>query len=283
MQIHFPLKEMGRSGLKALFKAIVPVGLRTRIKWAGYALRDFVDPISQPRVPSRRETFIGGGNFVGVGDHFLKTLIRHGLQPDMSVLDIGCGQGRMARPLVEYLSRNGSYTGLDIVASGIDWCQREYADLENFTFLHADVHNKNYNPGGSVLAKDYRLPFETDSFDLIFLTSVFTHMFAEDMENYLAEISRVLKPGGKALITWFLLNDQSRGATQPALDFRYELDEVSRTTLRESPEAAIAFDEAHILSLYQRYGLSIDAIEHGRWAWPDSQFDLQDMIIAVKQ
>ena len=41
--------------------------------------------------------------------------------------------------------------------------------------------------------------------DVAFLTSVFTHMLPEDVEHYLDELARVLKPGGRTLITWFLL------------------------------------------------------------------------------
>ena len=58
-------------------------------------------------------------------------------------------------------------------------------------------------------------PCADNSFDLVFLTSVFTHMFAGDVENYLSEISRVLKPGGKCLITWFLLDEVSRKSGEP--------------------------------------------------------------------
>lgn len=268
--------------MKSLFKAVVPVSLRTRIKWAGYAALDMVAPVKAARVPPRRQTFIGGGDFVHVGNVFLETLKRHGVTPDMHILDLGCGQGRMARPLAEFLSKDGHYDGVDIVAPGIDWCRKEYADLANFSFHHADVHNANYNPSGSVLAKDYRLPFEDECFDLTFLTSVFTHMFAADVENYLKEISRTLKPGGRALITWFLLNDESRAAEQTKLDFRYDVDTVSQTTLKESPEAAIAFDEDWVRALYARHGLTPMAIEFGDWARPDSPYGLQDMVVAEK-
>jgi len=266
--------------LRAL-KKIVPLSARTRLKWLGYAAQDMVGGKRPPRVPPKRKTFIGDGDFVAVGDGFLKTLKRHGLNPNMDILDVGCGQGRMARPLVNYID-SGSYDGFDIDKSGIDWCVEHYAAEMNFHFTHADVFNARYNKDGRVAAKDYVFPHEDDQFDMVFLTSVFTHMFAADMENYLSEIVRVLKPSGKCLITWFLLDEISRQSQHPVMNFAYEVDAVSRTTVKSNPEAAIAYDLEFIGGLYKKYGLKIDVIEHGNWGRPQSKFGLQDMVVAIK-
>ena len=262
-------------------KHIVPLAIRTRLKWLGYAMHDIIDPIKTPRVPPRRRTFIGGGGFESVGEDFLKTLQRHGLNPKMDVLDVGCGQGRMARPLVGKLDQ-GSYTGFDIVEDGVDWCRDQYADIDNFIFLHADVFNERYNAAGSTAASNYVFPFDNDRFDRTFLTSVFTHMFKGDVENYLSEIGRTLKPGGTSLITWFLTNEGSINSEHTKMDFRFDVDDVSKTTLKQNPEAAIAFDEAYVRRLYQSCGLEIIDIEYGVWARPDSSYQFQDMIIARK-
>jgi len=253
-------------------KKIVPLPLRSRLKWFGYAWQDITGGKREHRVPPKRKTFIGGGDFIAVGDAFFGTLKRHGLTPDMDVLDVGCGQGRMARPMTEFLT--GRYEGFDIDKSGIEWCQNEYEDTPNFTFHHADVFNARYNKTGTVAAKDCRFPFADNNFDRVFLTSVFTHMFKDDVENYLSEISRVLKPGGKCLVTWFLQH--------PVMNFAYEVDEVSRTTVKSNPEAAIAFDLAFVEGLYKKFDLTIETIEHGTWGRPDSGFDLQDLVIGSK-
>lgn len=261
-------------------KQIVPLPLRSRLKWLGYAWQDIIGGKRAPHVPPKRKTFIGGGDFIAVGDAFFKTLKRHGLTSDMDVLDVGCGQGRMARPMTEFLK--GRYEGFDIDKSGIEWCQAQYKDVANFTFHHADVFNARYNKTGQVAAKNYRFPFEDNSFDRIFLTSVFTHMFKDDVANYLSEIARVLKPDGKCLVTWFLLDDISRQSQHPVMQFKHDVDEVSQTTVKSNPEAAIAFNIEFVRSLYEKHGLKIEDIEYGNWGRPDSPYDLQDMIIAAK-
>lgn len=265
--------------LLSLAKTILPVSARVSLKRLGYRMQDVISPIREPRVPPRAQTLIGGGDFAGVGDHFAGVLRAHGLTPDMDVLDVGCGQGRMARPLVGFFE-GGSYTGLDIDRSGIDWCQTQYADVPNFTFAQADVFNARYNSGGSVAASDYVFPSADDSFDRVFLTSVFTHMFADDVENYLSEIARVLRPGGQALITWFLWDASDKPA--PVMDFHAEVDAVSRTTLPENPEAALAFDREWVEALYARLGLQITEIALG--GWREGRFDglMQDLVVAKK-
>lgn len=272
------------------FRSKIPAPLRDGLRKVSImgqtvkaSLADLTSGPRPPLVPPQRHIFIGGGDFTAVGDHFLATLKEFGLTPDMDVLDVGCGQGRMARPLTEFLLSEGSYAGFDIVKRGIDWCQTQYADFPNFTFVHADIYNKRYNRKGQTLAKDYRFPFADDSFDLIFLTSVFTHMFAEDIENYLSEIARVLRPGGRTVITWFLIDDVARMAVQAGrsdLNFHHSLDARSFTTVPDMPEAAIAFDDGFIADMYGRCGLHVDEIYRGKWARPNTGRDYQDIVIA---
>ncbi len=258
-------------------KYIIPLPLRVEMKKAFYSLQDVVSPVAALRVPSRRDSFIGGGDFTAMGDAFFDILKHYGLEPGMDVLDVGCGQGRMARPMAGWLE--GNYRGIDIAKDGIGWCQSRYKDVPNFTFLHGNVHNARYNPGGDIMAKDYRFPFTEGQFDRVFLTSVFTHMFKDDVENYLAEIARVMKPGGKCLISWYLWDGPPK---QAKMQFRFPVDSVSRTTLKSNPEAAMAFDLDWVKALYAKYGLSIADIQRGEWAGGAGMMGLQDLITAVK-
>lgn len=261
-------------------KQMVPLSVRQEVKRQIAAREDRRNPITTPRVPPRADTLIGGGDFEHVGDEFFGILKRHGLSPEMNVLDVGCGQGRMARPLVGFLDK-GDYKGFDISKDGIEWSKQNYSDVPNFNFEHVPVYNKRYNPSGIVKASEFIFPYENDQFDLIFLTSVFTHMFKEDVENYLEQIARVLKPGGKCFITWFLLNQTAEASEKPFFRFLYNHDKVSKTTTPKNPEAAMAYAEEYVRETYKSNGLKISQIEYGTWARPNSANQLQDMIVAL--
>ncbi len=238
-------------------------------------------------VPPRSMNFVGDGNFEQVGLEFKDYFIRFGnLQPNSKVLDVGCGIGRMAVPLMRYLSQEGEYRGFDIVKKGTDWCQEHIsAEAPNFSFLHSDVYNKYYNPKGKIAARDFKFPYEDEFFDLVFLTSVFTHMLPADMENYLSEISRVLKAGGKALITFFLLNSESEDllrSGQSTLNFRF--DQGGCLAIHPTiPEKAVAYKEEVVTRLFERHQMTItQPIQYGSWCGREISLSFQDLIAATK-
>lgn len=236
-------------------------------------------------IPPRELRFIGRGDFEAVGQEFLRHLRELvGLQPGHSLLDVGCGIGRIAIPLTTYLSPTGKYDGFDIVPHGIRWCADHITPkFPNFRFLLADIRNKNYNPNGGVVASEYRFPYADDSFDVIVLTSVFTHMLPREVLQYLREIRRVLKPGGRSLITWYFLNDDSRArvkAGDSRLNFRYPI-EGCLTTDEATPEKAIAYPESLAGQLYADAGLIVESpIRFGGWCARDSFTSWQDICLA---
>ena len=254
-------------------KDLLPLSLRTRLKWVGAAVLDAVTPVTEPRVPARRHTTIGGGDFKRVGESFAERLIAEGLRPDDALLDIGCGQGRMARPLVGYLT-GGRYEGFDIDARAVAWCREAYRAAPRFAFTHADVFNARYNAAG--MKGDYRFPFPDGLFDAALATSVFTHMFEADIAHYLRETSRVLEPGGFALVTAFL-----KGEGPGELGFAHKLGENSWTTVPEMPEAAVAVGEVWWHSAVEAAGLRVVRLDRGS-CWRGSADNVQDVMVLRK-
>lgn len=230
---------------------------------------------------------VGYREFKENGEEFFRHYVELcGLKPDEDILDIGCGIGRKTLPLIDYLSERGSYTGLDIVKSGVDWCTAKYTSrYPNFRFQLSDVYNHLYHPEGKHKASDYQFPFADNQFDFAVLNSVFTHMMPGDMENYLGEVSRVLRPGGRCLISFFLLNPESLGLVetkQSTLDFRYEYGPV-RTVSQETLELATAYEESYVTDLYRKHGLEIrPPVLYGSWCGRQNFFSYQDQVLAFK-
>jgi SAM-dependent methyltransferase len=241
--------------------------------------------LRDPLVAPKRLRFIGDGDYVQIGREFLGYFVDLcGLKPDERVLDIGCGIGRMAAPLAGYLSKQGSYHGVDIVAEGIEWCRKNITPRHpNFTFDRSDVYNKYYNPEGRFQPEEYRFPFADGSFDFVFLTSVFTHMLDAGMRNYLNEIGRILAPGGRCLITYFVMNDESMQLMRkPASAFNFATEhEGSRIARPDLPEYAVGHDESKLRTCYANAHLTIiDPIRWGKWPGRSDGMSFQDIIIA---
>jgi SAM-dependent methyltransferase len=236
-------------------------------------------------VPPRYLRRSGDGDFEATGNEFLEYFTEIGqLKPKHKVLEVGCGIGRMARPLTKYLT-SGSYEGIDVVPTGIRWCQRNISTrYPNFRFKVADIQNRMYNPRGRYRSEEYEFPFEAGHFDFVYLTSVFTHMLTREMRNYLAQIARVLRPGGRCFITFFLLNQESRNLMsdgRSSLNFQYSrkgcwIDD------EDLPEHAVAYDENHISALYRELNFTMDTIRYGAWSGRPDYLSYQDIVIATR-
>ncbi len=133
---------------------------------------------------------IGGGDYDLIGRVELGALVAAGLQPGNSLVDFGCGNGRLALHAVPYLA-SGSYLGIDIsetmleqgreqlaAAGGSHDCNVDWALQVGTTFALADA-----------------------SVDAIASFSVFTHLEHEDSYRYLVDARRVVRPGGMFLFS----------------------------------------------------------------------------------
>ncbi|HEU4596728.1 MAG TPA: class I SAM-dependent methyltransferase [Pyrinomonadaceae bacterium] len=277
------------SGLKEVIKKLIPEPLTPPARRLYHAAHDRLevwtgrrDPLTPPK---RMWHWITSPDldFKAEGEGLRGFLVEEcGLKPDESVLDVGCGIGRNAVPLIGHVR---SYDGFDIMPDAVRWCQENITPRHpNFRFSLADVRNERYNPTGARKASEYRFPYGDDSFDLVFLISVFTHMLPRDMENYLSEIARVLKPGGRCAVSYMLLNDEARRNIEKgagALDFGHEIEEGCFAQLPELPEAAVAYEEERVRALYDALSLRIrEPIRYGTWSSAPAM--MQDIIVAFK-
>lgn len=229
--------------------------------------------------------FVNAHDYQAVAEEFMNYFKNiGGLKPNESVLDVGCGCGQMAAALTGYLEKSAIYEGFDIVSTVINWCEKNIPPkYPNFHFKLADIFNGRYNPNGRYTAATYKFPYKDQSFDFVFLKSVFTHMLPEDLENYLSEVARVMKSGGRCLISYFLLNGQSIeliAHKASTLDFKHAFG-TYRTTNQTAPEEAVAHNEEYVRNLYDKFGLHmIEPMYYGSWCGRRNFLSYQDIVIA---
>ena len=128
-----------------------------------------------------------------------------GLKETSRILDIGCGPCRLPTGILQTMGAVRRYCGVDVKKSYTDWGTKYVTKAHpQFTFHHINVFNERYNRQSSVQQQSLYLPFEEESFDIIYLYSVFSHLLQEDIEAYLQEFARLLAPGGSVFLTAFV-------------------------------------------------------------------------------
>ena len=99
-----------------------------------------------------------------------------------AILDWGCGCARVARFVAE--SAPGKLTGIDIDPDNIQWCQENVPQAK---FAPIGLHPPTR--------------FASESFDLVYGISVFTHLSETDQDRWLTELQRITRPGAAVLMT----------------------------------------------------------------------------------
>jgi SAM-dependent methyltransferase len=235
-----------------------------------------------PDPPKEFTEFVGGA-FRSVGMEFLDHFIDLGrLRPSDHVLDVGCGVGRMTYGLVHYLNRDARYIGFDFEPKMIKWAQDEITKRHpNFAFEYAPIYNSYYNPKGTIAPDQYVFPYPPASFDFVFLTSVFTHMPATQVRHYMSEIRKVLKPGGRALITCFMLNGESKpliAAGKSSRDLSHPSGESMVASLSR-PDEAVGFEESTFRKWLEEHDLRVETIAYGSWCNRANALSYQDLVV----
>jgi len=111
------------------------------------------------------------------------------LQPGESVLDVGCGTGTLAIIAKERVGRTGHVVGIDPSVQLINGARHKAARRRlKIDFEIAGIEQLNY---------------PDHSFDVVLSTFMMHHLPGDFRHQGLAEVARVLKPGGRLLIVDF--------------------------------------------------------------------------------
>jgi SAM-dependent methyltransferase len=280
---------MFRDSLRKIYYGLSPSGrMLARKLWFGPAdvMGHFFGRENHPLLPPRHMIYTGAGDFLRQGKQFRSYFEKYaGLHPGSRVLDVGCGIGRMAVPLTEVLHPDqGFYEGFDVVKTGIDWCQNRITpDFPHFRFQYVPLLNDLYRTDGGD-ATTFRFPYPDAHFDLVILTSVFTHMLPDETEHYLKEIHRVLQPGGRVFASFFLWNETAEAHRDRAgFKFPHDLGHY-RLMSRRVKSANVAYDETYLRQQVKDLGYTIAHLHYGTWSGrPRSEcLDFQDIIVLEK-
>lgn len=167
------------------------------------------------------------------------------------VLEVSCGHGGGASYLTRTL-RPSSYTGLDLNPAAIKLCQETHS-VPNLDFVEGDAEN---------------LPFDDDSFDVI-LNIEASHCYPH-FPHFLAEASRVLRPGGHFLYADIRLREviprwEAELAAAPLREISQKTitEQVLRGLDRNTPQSR-ELVKRHLPVFLRRLGREIAAVQGTR-------------------
>jgi SAM-dependent methyltransferase len=247
--------------------------------------------------PRDDQLYCGGGDYKKIGLDFLRYFIEVGeLEVDERIVEIGCGLGRLASPLTQYLTRSGSYYGIDIVADAIEWCNRNINQkYPSFRFHHKNAYHSFYNKTGTLSENDVAVPIADGAADFVVLASVFTHLHRDTVLAYLGEIRRLLSPSGRCFVTWFLIDDVSSALMEKTRLARtdgkrgpsiFVLDPNAAGTEfyanSGEPLAAVGFPRADVLRWISDAGFRVLKDIPGHWSGRMDGYTQQDILLIAR-
>ncbi len=132
-----------------------------------------------------------GGEFVAFGIVEREMLAHYGLRPEHSLVDVGCGAGRLSAALRD--THRGAYLGTDVVPALLREA-RAAAARPDWRFAKT---------AGAAI------PAAPGSVDFVCFFSVFTHLLHEQTYLYLEAAREALRPGGRIVLSFLEYREAS--------------------------------------------------------------------------
>jgi ubiquinone/menaquinone biosynthesis C-methylase UbiE len=126
---------------------------------------------------------VGGGGYEHVGQVEAAIVRYAGLRDGDSLIDLGCGSGRLSTALGEQMKIE--YSGIDVVSSLLKYAKKKAPP--NYKFI---------------LNRSLGIPLPDNSADMATAFSVFTHLLHHESYIYLEHMKRVVRPGGAVIFSF---------------------------------------------------------------------------------
>lgn len=216
-----------------------------------------------------------------------------------SMLDYGCGLGRLAFAFTEEFGADPShrYYGHEVHPEAYAFLTEAYRSFPNTRFLSEKIHLlESYVEIGQqagaqpadptrIDPTQVRLASKLDALvDLQFSHSVFTHMRRAPIVHVLQEMAGCVKRTGVCVNTWLVVDDFADRAMANGTADRVLPHEIDgfRTYSLENPLVCAAYPIETIQEIYREAGHDVVSIEYGRWSGrtPTQDFTYQDVVIS---
>lgn len=186
--------------LRSFVKAALPPPIHNGLRRAADRLRYGGSYETMYEAHARRagradEAAIGDGPFDAIGRIERDLLLGEGLQPGHTLVDFGCGVGRLAAQVIPALP-GGAYIGVDISLTMLKRAEKRIREA---------VPNPPCRVSW-VKQTTPKFPFADNSVDRVCAFSVFTHREHEDSYQYLFGALRIVRPGGRFLFSCLPVN-----------------------------------------------------------------------------
>lgn len=179
-----------------------------------------------------------------------------------SILDAGCGDGRVAAAFCMDQGFIGRYTGFDPNLVRVSELRLVYQNKPQFSFDHLDLYHSYYNPAGSMLPEHCEYPYPDQAFDIVFYNSVFSHTRFAAIVASLREARRCLRDsGGRVFVTGYCIDGTASGKRW-SFAVPYDRGFAAEADV---PESALAFPKDVFLEAFEQAGLTMVNHVPGYW------------------
>jgi SAM-dependent methyltransferase len=230
-------------------------------------LREQVGPFPPPLLMQYTTGLTNEADFASHGADFWAALSAASPKPlseYASILDFGCGCGRLARMFKGFAGR---IAGCDIDYRHIDWC--------NSALKYMQAKVSSVHPP---------IPFADNEFEAVISISIFTHLTESSQDEFLQELARVCRPDGLLFLTIHGRRALERALAEPRIralvNVEEDLFQAARKKFEDGQHAFVLqapwLQTEKIISEPFEYGITFIPENHLRTHWT-KWFDLLEI------